>query len=347
MRLRPVAPADLPALIELARGAGIGVTTLQPDAGRLARRIETSLRSFAGACEPAHANYFFVLEDPASGRLAGTSGIAAAVGLEEPWYNYRVGMSVSSSREIGVYRQLQTLFLTNDLTGASELCSLFLHADYRGGGNGGLLSRARLLYMADFPERFAPNVIAELRGISDANGHSPFWESLGRHFFRMDFSRADALTGIGNKGFIAELMPQYPLYTLFLSDAAQAVIGEVHPDTRPARAMLEAEGFSYQGYIDIFDAGPALGCPRDAMRSVRESRILEVVPAPDGATGAPWLVSNRKAQGFFATVVHALPDAHGRLPLTPQDQARLGVSPGETVRAVPVRFADGEMIRSA
>jgi arginine N-succinyltransferase len=33
-----------------------------------------------------------------------------------------------------------------------------------------------------------------MRGISDEQGHSPFWESLGRHFFKMEFSQADYLT---------------------------------------------------------------------------------------------------------------------------------------------------------
>src|SRR5690606_4677800 len=155
-------------------------------------------------------------------------------------------------------RGIPTPVLANDLTGNSELCSLFLHADHRTGLNGRLLSKARLLFIAEFRELFGDKIIAEMRGMSDAAGRSPFWESLGRHFFKMEFSQADYLTGVGNKAFIAELMPKFPLYTCFLTEDARAVIGRVHPDTEPALNMLKAEGFSYQGYVDIFDAGPAI-----------------------------------------------------------------------------------------
>jgi arginine N-succinyltransferase len=331
MLIRPIAEGDLPALIDLARGAGVGVTTLQPDEERLAQRIQVSLASFAGALAPAQANYFFVLETDEHDRLAGTSAIAAAVGLDEPWYNYRVGTAVYCSREIGVYRQLQTLFLTNDLTGATELCSLFLDPAFRRDGNGVLLSKSRFLFLAEFRERFAKNVIAELRGVSDDEGLSPFWESLGRHFFRMDFSRADYLSGVGNKSFIAELMPQHPVYSAFLSKAAQEAIGEVHVATRPARAMLEAEGFHYQGYVDIFDAGPAVECPLEEIRAVRKSIVAETVEG-EAADAPRWLVSNQRERDFRVISTRAVLD-DGRLRLAGRDIERLGIGAGESVRA--------------
>lgn len=338
MRLRPIAYGDHAALIDLARGAGVGVTTLQPNEERLGRRIEISVDSFSGRLEKALSNYLFVLEDTLSGHLVGTSGIAAAVGLDEPWYNYRVGTAVYCSREIGVYRQLQTLFLTNDLTGTSELCSLFLHPEHRHGGNGGLLSKARFLYLAEFPERFATKVIAELRGVSDEQGRSPFWDSLGRHFFRMDFSRADYLSGVGNKSFIAELMPQHPVYTAFLSEEARQAIGEVHVSTRPARAMLEAEGFSYQGYVDIFDAGPAVECPVAAVRAVRDSVVCEAA-AGEPAAGVMHLVSNRKLQEFRVVLAAGVVDPSGRFALGEADLAALEVDAGDSLRVVPLQPA--------
>ena len=196
------------------------------------------------------------------------------MGLRESWYNYRVGLTVCASQELGIHRQVPTLFLANDLTGHSELCSLFLHADHRTGLNGRLLSKARLLFIAEFREQFGDKIIAEMRGVSDEQGRSPFWECLGRHFFRMEFSQADYLTGVGNKAFIAELMPRFPLYTCFLSEAAREVIGRVHPDTEPALAMLKSEGFSYQGYVDIFDAGPAIEAETAKIRAIRDSQLL-------------------------------------------------------------------------
>ena len=97
-----------------------------------------------------------------------------------------------------------------------------------------------------------------MRGVSDENGRSPFWEWLEAHFFSMDFPTADYLTGIGNKVFIAELMPKYPIYVNLLSQEAQNVIGKVHKKTEPALRLLQEEGFSCRGYVDIFDGGPTV-----------------------------------------------------------------------------------------
>lgn len=68
----------------------------------------------------------FVLEETDTGTVAGICAIEVAVGLNDPWYNYRVGTMVHASKELNVYNALPTLFLCNDHTGASELCTLFL-----------------------------------------------------------------------------------------------------------------------------------------------------------------------------------------------------------------------------
>ncbi|WP_273427994.1 arginine N-succinyltransferase [Chitinibacter tainanensis] len=336
MLIRPTRLADLEAILALASSAGVGVTTLQPDPARFTRRIEASLNSLAAELPLGQASYLFALEDDTTGALAGICGIEGAVGMDDTWYNYRVGLSVHASRELDIYKQLPTLFLTSDLTGASELCTLFLNPEYRKNGNGALLSKSRFLFMAEHPQRFSPQVIAEMRGVSDEAGRSPFWESLGRHFFKMDFAQADFLSYVGSKSFIAELMPKYPIYTCLLSDEAQAVIGHVHPATAPARAMLESEGFAYQGYIDIFDAGPSLACQRDNIRAVRESRIYQTLTvAAEPKNGTPWLVSNGGLADFRATIAITRP-LEDSLPLTSAVLARLNLDDGASVRAVPL-----------
>ncbi|WP_373975219.1 arginine N-succinyltransferase [Chitinibacter sp. SCUT-21] len=334
MLIRPTRLSDLDAILALASSAGVGVTTLQANPERFIKRIQASIDSLNGNPELGQSSYLFALEDDETGALAGICGIEGAVGMDDTWYNYRVGLSVHASRELDIYKQLPTLFLTSDLTGASELCTLFLAPDFRKDGNGSLLSKSRFLFMADHPARFSDRVIAEMRGVSDEAGRSPFWESLGRHFFKMDFARADFLSYIGSKSFIAELMPKYPIYTCLLSEEAQSVIGHVHPATVPARAMLEAEGFRYQGYIDIFDAGPSLECPRDTIRAVKDSQIfqsLAVTQAPKN--GTPWLVSNGQLADFRATVAITRP-LEDSLPLTPEVLKRLNLEDGANVRAV-------------
>ena len=334
MIVRPVTSADLPALFDLARSTGTGLTTLPANEQRLQHRVSWAEKAFRGEAERADADYLFVLEDD-DGKVVGISAVAGAVGLREPWYNYRVGLTVSASQELGIHREIPTLFLANDLTGQSELCSLFLHADHRTGLNGRLLSKARFLFIAEFRELFGDKVIAEMRGMSDSEGRSPFWESLGRHFFKMEFSQADYLTGVGNKSFIAELMPKFPLYTCFLSEEARAVIGRVHPDTEPALAMLKAEGFSYQGYVDIFDAGPAIEAPTDKIRPIADSQTLVLAIGTPGDDAEPFLIHNRKREECRITAAPARVAA-GSLVVDAQTAKRLRLSAGASVRAVPL-----------
>jgi arginine N-succinyltransferase len=334
MIVRPVTTADLPALIDLARSTGAGLTTLPANEERLAHRIEWAEKSFKGQADRADADYLFVMEDDEE-RVVGISAIVAAVGLREPWYNYRMGLTVSGSRELNIHKQIPTLFLANDLTGNSELCSLFLHADHRVGMNGHLLSKARLLFLAEFRELFSQKVIAEMRGVSDASGQSPFWECLGRQFFKMEFSQADYLTGVGNKGIVAELMPKFPLYTCFLSEAARGVIGQVHPDTEPAFALLKSEGFTYQGYVDIFDAGPAIECETGKIRAVAASQPLVLAVGTPGDDATPFIIHNRKRETCRITAAPARLAA-GTLVVAPATARRLRLTPGAQVRAVPV-----------
>lgn len=339
MIVRPVRTADLPALIALARTTGAGLTTLPANEERLAHRVGWAEKTFTGEAERADADYLFVLENDA-GEVVGISAVAGAVGLREPWYNYRLGLTVSASQELNIHRQIPTLFLANDLTGNSELCSLFLRSDHRTGLNGRLLSKARLLFIAEFRELFGDKVIAEMRGMSDEQGRSPFWESLGRHFFKMEFSQADYLTGVGNKAFIAELMPKFPLYTCFLSEDARSIIGRVHPDTEPALAMLKGEGFSYQGYVDIFDAGPAIEAETAKIRAVRDSQTLVLAIGTPGDDATTYLIHNRKREDCRITV-GAARLAAGTLVVDPLTAKRLQLSVGDQVRAVPLSAPRG------
>ncbi len=336
--IRPVRAADLPRLVELLASAGASLTSLPPDAGRLAARVAASEASFAGRADKADETYLFVLEDAQTGRLAGTCGIDAAVGLRQAWYAYRVGLAVHASQELGVFTQTPTLFLSNDLTGQSELCSLLLHPDFRKGGAGSLLSKCRFLFMAEHRARFAARVLAELRGVTDERGRSPFWEGLGRHFFSMDFSRADYLTGIGRKSFVAELMPKYPLYAKLLSPEAQAVIGRTHDDAAPARRLLEQEGLRHEGLVDIFDAGPVIECDVEDVGAIRHSRRYATRAGP-GEGDRRWLVANTGFANFRALLVEGGPkgDTIG-LPASVLDA--LEVRPGDVVRAVALAPAD-------
>ena len=314
MVIRPIERGDLSALMQLAGKTGGGLTSLPVDENTLSARIERSIETWQRTLPKGEQGYVFVLEDTVTGTVAGICAIEVAVGLNDPWYNYRVGTLVHASKELNVYNALPTLFLSNDHTGSSELCSLFLDPEWRKEGNGYLLSKSRFLFMAAFRDRFNEKVVAEMRGVIDETGFSPFWKSLGERFFSMEFSKADYLCGTGQKAFIAELMPKHPIYTHFLSPEAQAVIGEVHPHTAPARAVLEKEGFRYRNYVDIFDGGPTLECDIDRVRAIRKSRLVEVAegqPAPGEFPAC--LVANEQYDSYRATLIRVDPECERRV----------------------------------
>ncbi len=309
--IRPIRLSDLDALVLMAQTAGAGFTSLPPIPEFLRAKIELSLRSFDAEVKQAgHERYMFVLEESDTGEIGGCCAVEAACGLDEPFYNYSVGLTVHASRELKVYNRHPTLYLSNDYTGTSVLCSLYLRPEFREGGAGRLLSKSRFLFMANQPQRFAEKVIAEMRGVSNERGRSPFWEGLGRHFFSIEYGEAEHIVGTGNKAIIAELMPRHPIYTVLLPPEAQAVMGKVHPQTAPALHLLEQEGFRYQGYIDIFDGGPTVEAPLAEIRSIKRSRLLpaRIAAAKSGGYGSPCLVANTLLHNYRCAVAELTAD---------------------------------------
>lgn len=180
--IRPLQEQDLEDLYAMALNAGKGLTTLPADRELLQRKIEQARDSFSQRCAPEAALYLFALEDTQARRAVGISGIQARVGLDEVFYNYRLSVTVNASRELGVHVRTPTLQLSNDMTDTSEICSLLLSDDYKGGGNGLLLSRCRFMYLDEFRSHFSDKVFAEMRGVSDAQGRSPLWDALAASF---------------------------------------------------------------------------------------------------------------------------------------------------------------------
>jgi arginine N-succinyltransferase len=338
--VRTAQPSDLDTIYSLSTKTGPGMTTFKPDRDAIAARLARVQRTLADAAPLAEQGYLFVMEDTSSGQAIGVCGLETAVGLDQPFYTYRKGIMVHASRELKVWSKMPTLYLSHDLTGYSELCSLFLDPDYRSNGNGPLLSKSRFLFLAEFPGRFPERICAEMRGVFDAQGKSPFWEALGRHFFAMEFDRADYLVSLGKKAFLAELMPKHPVYVDFLPEAAQAVIGLTHPDTVPARKLLEAEGMRFEHHIDVFEAGPVLESHIDDLRASRESGVLRVTIAEDDDEPplhtphpARWLVANRALDNYRVILAPRAPD-NDLFRLTAEEARTLQVAEGDSVRAM-------------
>ncbi|WP_246075814.1 arginine N-succinyltransferase [Aliikangiella marina] len=334
MVIRPVKMDDLDNIVTLASKTGTGLTTLPHSRIHLKAKIEDSLAAFDKSDgEPMDECYLFVLEDTETGEVVGTSGVVAAVGTRQPFYTYKMNTEVHYSKSMDIYRKLNFLTLTNDFTGASEICTLFLSPDFRGGGNGPLLSKSRFLFMAQFPGRFGDRVVAEMRGYSDENGQSPFWECVGRHFFGVDFAVADKENGEGNNQFIAELMPHHPVYVPMLSAEAQKVLGEVHPQTLPAVQMLYGEGFRKTGYVDIFDGGPTIETPVEEVRTIKESFVLDITIGEMETTGVTnAIISNTRLQQFRATLAKLPPPEGYKITVSQELADALLLKDGESVR---------------
>ncbi|AQQ32009.1 arginine N-succinyltransferase [Burkholderia cenocepacia] len=340
--VRVVQTGDVDALVSLAQETGPGLTTFKPDRDALAARIERSRRTLEGRAAPGEAGYFFVMEESKTGDIAGVCGIETQVGLEQPFYNYRVSTVVHASQELGVWTRMSALNISHDLTGYAEVCSLFLSPRYRTSGVGGLLSRSRFMFIAQFRNRFPERICAELRGHFDEDGTSPFWRAVGSHFYQIDFNAADYLSSHGRKSFLAELMPRYPVYVDLLPQDAQDAVGLTHRDTLPARKMLEAEGLRYQNHVDIFDAGPVLECHVNDLRTVRESVVVPVaIGVPDARDDAPRSLVSNTSLGDFRVGVAPGVVANGSFVLSADDAVALDVKAGDPVRVLPLKVKQG------
>ena len=331
--IRAARDSDLQPLYEMAKLTGGGFTNLPPDRAALRAKLERSAAAFA-RIEDSKADDLFVLvlEDLATGEVRGTCQIFTHVGQNYPFYSYRLGTLTQHSKELGRTFRADMLGLTTDLEGCSEVGGLFLHPGERAGGLGMLLARSRYLFIAQHRMRFADRVLAELRGIIDEAGGSPFWDGLAGRFFGMNFQDADQFNAVRGHQFIADLFPKHPIYIAMLPESARAVIGLPHPSGRAAMRMLENEGFAYENYVDIFDGGPTMLAKTDQVRTIRDART-ERVAAIDGDGGEPALISRGRLSDFRCTY-GALQAREDGVVLAQETAAALGVAEGDTISHV-------------
>ena len=343
--LRAATPQDLDDIERFAAASATGITTLPADRALLLEKLQRSAQAFSSADDSSgEETYLFVLEDTAQGRVVGTSGIATSAGFADRFYTYRNEMVVHASPALGASNRIHTLHLCHDLTGYTLLTSFYIEPAYEDTLAPQLLSRARLLFIAEFAERFSDRIAAESPGLADDSGRCPFWDAVGRRFFDMDYPQIEQLTGGRSKAFIAELMPHSPIYVPLLPEEAQWAIGQLHPVAELPFSILLDEGFDTETYVDIFDGGPIVDARVAMLASVRRSR-RRVVQAPSQAQpqaqaqaapdagGAPWHLLAGTRRGDFRAVLRRAPAEGNSLPLAAADQALLRTEPGQPLRA--------------
>jgi arginine N-succinyltransferase len=334
-RVRAATPGDVRALYELSKLTGGGFTNLPADKATLEAKLAKSKASFERQGENQDDDLFlFVLENTATKAIRGTCQIFGQVGSDRPFYSYRLSTLTQKSEELGRIFRNQTLSLCTDLEGSSEVGGLFLHPHERAGGLGMLLARSRYLFIKQHRPRFGPRVLAELRGVMDQAGHSPFWDALAGRFFGMSFPEADEFNAVHGTQFIADLMPKAPVYVAMLPPSAISVMGQPHPTGRAALRMLENEGFQYECYIDIFDGGPTVTVATDRIKTIEQSDWLRYAGAPKpGEKSETMVLASGRLDGFVACYGQAQRGSERDIFLDDQTAELLRLDGGDNVLA--------------
>jgi arginine N-succinyltransferase len=333
---RAANPGDLQSIYEMAKTTGGGFTNLPADREKLRSKLESAATAFARADETLGDDMFmFLLEDAVTGKALGTCQIFSQIGSAWPHYSFRNDNFTHYSAELGRSIRVEMLTLVTDHNGCSEVGGLFLRPDARSSGGGALLARSRYLFIRAHRGRFADRTLAELRGVIDEAGSSPFWEGVAGRFFGMTFREADEYKAIRGIQFIADLMPKHPIYTAMLPEGAAAVLGVPHPTGRAAQRMLENEGFVYDRYVDVFDGGPTMTVATDGIATLRDAQNKTIVDIIDGIEDGAAAIVAAGELGSFRSTYGVIAEWEGGVSLNRAAADRLGVKIGDGITYVP------------
>lgn len=330
---------DVPTLLKLAKM--VHFINLPADKDIITAKIVRSRLSFTGqAPSEREREFMFVLEDVESGAVVGTSAVLSCIswpGRPHTYFQVRKRHLFSEDLQSGVVHI--TLELGTDESGPSEMGGLILAPGYRGHKErlGSLLSQIRFHYMGLHREWFSERVIAELMGALTPDSRTLLWEYLGRRFINLEYAEADRFCQ-HSKEFITSLMPRGEIWTCLLPAEARSLIGKVGDETRPARVMLEAQGFRYENHVDPFDGGPYVTASRDEIPLVRATctaTLGDPVAASDDRYDGEGYVSYESESGFRA--LRSRIWLHGDHVSIPAEAAGLlGAQPGETIGVTPL-----------
>jgi len=181
-----------------------------------------------------------------------------------PLYHFRLGRVVHAAQELGLFRIQQTLLLSNDHTGDTELTGLWLDERLddaeRSLALEALVQGARQ-WIARHREACGDWLVLELPGWRRPDGSSPFWEALGARFYPHDAAAAQARWGSAWCSHLAALLPRQTLYLSFLGEAAQQACAQTDAAHAALLPTLQRLGFLPPLQVRIDDGGPVLSCP--------------------------------------------------------------------------------------
>lgn len=334
LRIRPAQHHDLDGLMALSKKTGVGMTTVPKTERAMSHRIYLSQEAFARS-KPLEKGetFFLVLED--DDKIIGMTCIFTKLGQDRPCYFYRLSQLSTHSPELDIRVDTGVLFLVNDFDGYTEVGTLFVDPDYRKSGIGRLLSFSRFMLMAASPGRFGDQVMAEIRGWTDADNRFPFWTHVSQKFFHMDFTEADKRSTHDIR-FVADLMPKFPIYTVLLHEDAQKIIGKPHDTSKAAMELLKSQGFRYNNLLDIFDGGPSISADIDQIKTVQDAHKRKVMAGTPPQDGQKVLVCKNSLADFSCLQTMAKNAFGDTLSLTAEQMEELDITEGGEVLVAPL-----------
>ena len=127
MLIRSAKADDLNGLLQLSAALPPGMTSMPLETTTWLKKLEVIDASLKESPDPTQERvYLLVMEDLNSGRIVGTAGVVAGVGLTRPFYNYKLSKDFKVSEALGIKVTSNLLNLVNDFMGETELVSLFL-----------------------------------------------------------------------------------------------------------------------------------------------------------------------------------------------------------------------------
>jgi arginine N-succinyltransferase len=343
--LREAHAGDHQQLLALARELDSINLPTEPD--ELTEALKRSANSFRGRIrDHSRAIYIFCAETLATGVIVAASMIIAKHGTPQaPHYYLQVDSEERYSRILRKKFRHEYLRLRYSMDGPTEIGGLIVSRAMRGHPDhiGKQISWVRFLYMARYPLRFEPQVIAEMLAPMLPGHRNLFWDHYGGRVTGLSFQEADILS-TRDKEFIHTLFPDSPLYTFLLPDEVRNAIGVVGESSRGAVRLLEQAGMKFTGHIDPFDAGPYYGAALADLVPTRELRSLTAIighPTPEHARFR--LAAYNGPEGFRA-IRTATEATETGIVLTSEQLAALGVQPGMPVATVPLPERDSSAV---
>jgi arginine N-succinyltransferase len=351
--IRRAHQADMDILLKLAKM--VHFINLPADKDIISEKIDRSRRSFRAVHEKRPLDvrrgdrsavgnspvFLFSMDDTTTGNCLGTSMIVARMGGPgHPNISFEIHKRHFFSEDLQQGTSHTVAKLVLDESGPTEIGGLILGPSYRGHPTklGKQLSLIRFHYIGLHREQFADRILAEMMAPITPDGQNTLWEYLGRRFINLPYTEADKFCQ-RSREFMISLLPREPIYLSLLPPEARKLVGQVGPDTVPARRMLEDLGFKYTNRIDPFDGGPHLEALTDQIPLVRDTRVMPYAGtcSTEEATQRGFVSVDHEGGEFRATYSpYQLAPSEDRVLLPAETVEALGVHVDEPIGFTPI-----------